>query len=133
MRYYYTFSVTTPPGILPAAAQQTPWPLVDGTLRSIEVVIPSGHSGLTGLAATSQGTQVLPWGASGWIIGDNVTIPVELDYDVAASGLVLNTYNTGFYAHTHYLRAAVDTLAPRSGLVVPSFEPLSIPAQLQSA
>lgn len=132
MLYYYSLKVTTPAGTLSTAPQATVWPLVDGTLRRLEVMIPSGHSGLTGIAVHNQNTQVVPWGASGFLVADNVTIPIDLDYEVAASGLSIHTYNTGQYAHSHYLRALVETLAPgRDGASAP-LTALALPPQLVS-
>lgn len=112
MRQYYTKSVTTPASTLSTAPQQTVWPLIDGHLLSLEVLIPAGHAGLTGISVKAQGVQIVPWGTSEFLVADDTTIPVWLDYDIANSGLVILTYNTGAYSHTHYLRASVETLAP---------------------
>lgn len=108
MRYPYTKKVTTPAGTTQAVPLMTKWPLDEGTLLYLEVIIPSGHAGLTGLMVQNQGTQYVPWLGSDWLVGDDRTVIVELDTPVAQSGLMIVTYNTGFYPHSHYLRCLID-------------------------
>jgi hypothetical protein len=131
VRYYYALTVTTPAATAQASPQQTAFPMVDGHLRRLEILIPPGHAGLTGIAARNQGVQVVPWGTSGFLVGDDLNLPIDLDYDVATTGLTIFTYNTGQYPHSHYLRAAVDTLTP-PGPVGPDLTALHLPPQYVS-
>lgn len=113
MRYPYTKKVTTPAGTTQAVPQTTLWKLDEGTLLYLEVIIPRGHAGVTGLSVLNQGTQYVPWIGTDWLSGDDRTVVVELETDVAASGLAIVTYNTGFYPHSHYLRCLIDQGANR--------------------
>lgn len=113
MRLYRLLTVTTPPGTAKAAPQQTVWTLQDAALLKLEVTIPAGHSGLTGVAVKAQGSQIFPWNLDGFFVGDNRELAVELGYEVTTSGLIVFTYNTGAYQHSHYLRATIETFDPR--------------------
>lgn len=84
--------------------------LPSGLLESVEVQIPPGHVGATGLRFTYAGQQILPWSnVPAWINGDNldVTFPVDFDID---GGLRCVGYNIGNYPHSFFLRFTIRQL-----------------------
>lgn len=122
--------VTTPAGTTAAAPQQTVWTVGRGVLGHVDIVIPDGHVGLTGLALMWGGRQILPYEGGEWIIGNADEIQVVLDLEVNVTVTVL-TYNTDVFPHSHRLRAYVHDLAVEVGLFAPApalFAPSEAPS-----
>lgn len=85
---------TTPVGI------QTAW------LWRMEVRIPPGHSGVTGLALIDSGSFVIPFSNPGraWIIGDNDLLSYPYNNELKRN-VQLATYNTStLYTHGWQVR-----------------------------
>lgn len=98
---YLDVSVTTAPGTLPGAPLVTPVAVADLRAVALHLVIPAGHTYLTGWALRLSGTVVIPFNLPAtWVIGDDDKLDFMLDHEVGADLAVL-TYNTGQYAHTH--------------------------------
>lgn len=107
---YYPFTVTTDPGVDRTDPHGTTLTVPDTRLTRVEVIIPSGHVGLTGLALFYSGTQILPWeGNDSWIIGedDRLTFPIDVN---VTDELLAVSYNDDIYMHSHYLRLKLDDL-----------------------
>lgn len=104
------WTVTVPAGTPIAAPMLSPPELVPGRIEQVEIQIPPGHVGATGIRFTLAGQQILPWSNDiAWIIGDNLRAPFPLDIEVA-NGFVVVAYNTGNYDHSFYLRFTVRQL-----------------------
>lgn len=114
MYYVYPLDITTPSGTLAAVPQTTAFPMINGTLVSIDIVIPSGHCGLTGIQFLQQGQEILPYANMAWITGnaDRLTFPV--DRAILTNDIQVRTYNTDVWAHTHNIRATVVPLGASS-------------------
>lgn len=95
---------TVPAGTPIAAPATVPVSFGDIFLRHINVRVPPGHNGATGLQIVSNGSFVVPWSASGdWLIASDE----QLDFpwnDEIDTAVVVNGYNTGIYDHTFYMR-----------------------------
>lgn len=74
---------------------------------SIEVLIPIGHAGLTGLRVTYDGATVLPWTQDDrWLIGDDIERVFALGLPISHP-LVVRAFNTDdTFPHTFYLNIA---------------------------
>lgn len=103
----YELNVTVPAGTLAATPQLTQWPLENNTLDQVEIVIPSGHVGLTGVRVLQASQQIVPWGNSGFISSNDEKLIIPLSTEIGASAISVQTYNTDVYPHTFYLRATV--------------------------
>lgn len=82
--------------------------IVDTQLVSVNVIIPAGHMGLTGLAVRLGTTRVVPWDdPNAWLRGNNEdkTFPV---YTQGPAIATLLGFNTGVLEHSFYLRFLVD-------------------------
>lgn len=109
------FSVTTPAGTAIANPIFTTVPVPRGRLSAVEVQIPPGHAGQTGLRLELARQQIIPFStAASWLLGDDYTHDFPTDVEVD-QGLRVATYNTGQYDHTHYLRLTVWKIAPAAG------------------
>jgi hypothetical protein len=107
----YTLNVITSAGTAIAAPLITTWALEDNLLQDIEVFIPNGHNGATGIRVLRSQQQVAPWGNNSFLIANDATVAVPVGEELTESKLVIQTYNTGSYDHTFYLRAAISDLS----------------------
>lgn len=108
---YYTLTLLTPAGTAVATPLSTTWQLEDQTLASVEVDIPDGHNGLTGIRVIRSQQQVVPWGNNSFLVANNRLVTVPVNQELTEAKLVILTYNTGFYDHSFYLRATITDLA----------------------
>lgn len=102
--------VTTPLGTTQAAPLTTSWNLGNVVLETVEIMIPRGHSGLTGIHIDYQGVALIPFSQPAVFLvaaDETITIPVDLEIGAALSVV---TYNTDVFDHAFYLRALVDVL-----------------------
>lgn len=107
MQRVYDVAVTTPHGTTPGAPLKTALALEDQYLTSIEIEIPPGHAGTTGIRITRAGTQIIPFTLGSWIIADNRDFVIPVNAEITVTGVVIETYNQGAYDHVHYVRATV--------------------------
>lgn len=76
-------------------------------LDRVEVLIPSGHSGLTGVQLQYDGVTVLPWGVPDtWLIGDGETIDFASGLSMGHAA-TLRGFNADVYDHSWYVRLVV--------------------------
>lgn len=118
---YVPQQLTVPAGTASSAPTTLSWNLGAVILGSLEVMIPKGHAGLTGLAVTYSGQQLLPWvNAGGWLIGNDLDRRFTMQFEVGRP-ITLSAYNTDIFAHTFYLLAEVTDLGTAQSL-----EPLGL-------
>ena len=111
-RRTFTTRLTTPASTLQASPLETSFALPQGSLVSIEVVIPAGHAGLTGLAIDYSGEHIFPWGRGTFLQGDDDIISMTVGRDLGGSPVTIRTFNTDdTFGHDHLLRFVVDDLA----------------------
>lgn len=116
-----TLAVTTPSNTAIAAPQSTTWTLGVGILERIDVVIPSGHIGLTGLQLLWGGRQVVPYDGAEFLRGNDDEITVELGLWTGLGRVTVRTYNLDdSFEHAHYLRAYLVDLERAEPLVARS-------------
>lgn len=102
------FDVTVPAGTAKASAVETDTVFNDGTVTSVEIVIPDGHSGLTGLAILQAHQQVIPWTAGAFIVGNAEVIRWETAGFIDNGAWSVLCYNTDVFAHTFHIRYLVN-------------------------
>lgn len=116
--------VTSAAGTAQSAAVETNLSFDPGIVRAIEILIPAGHAGETGIAIAQAHQIIIPYDGTDWIIGDDnlLTWPVD-DYLQTGSWSAF-TYNTdAFNDHTWYVRFHVDELGAAVSTAAP--QPLS--------
>lgn len=74
-------------------------------LHHMEIRIPPGHQGFTGIALIDSGSFVIPYaaGAAAWIIGDDDRLTYPYDRELG-DNVQLATYNTGTFVHAWQVR-----------------------------
>lgn len=123
-------TILTPLTATKAAPLSTNPDLGLGILQMIELQIPAGHSGATGLRITLAGQQIFPWSNTpAWLVGDDLLERYDIDLQVD-SGLRVLTYNIGQFPHTFYLRFLVkqiDTTPVRRTVTLVPHDAISRP------
>lgn len=69
--------VACPQSTIPPAFVEVPLTFPTGVLRAFEIVIPAGHSGLTGIALGYGHVPVIPYGGASFFSGDDDVIASE--------------------------------------------------------
>lgn len=97
----------------PSCAAGTPasaWTLTPAGISTVmlhrmEVRIPPGHQGFTGLALIDSGSFIIPYaaGAAAWLIGDDDRLVYPYERELGAN-VNLATYNTGTFVHAWQVR-----------------------------
>jgi hypothetical protein len=91
------------------------WPLGTVILDHLDIVIPAGHKGLTGLAIMYGDVAIIPYNyPTSLVVGDDEKVPVDVDFEVG-NPLTVLMGNNDIYPHTWYLRAYVSDI----GVAVP--------------
>jgi hypothetical protein len=115
-----TVTITTPANTTQANAISTNWTVGHGIVERVDVVIPGGHVGLTGIQVLWGGRQMVPYDGAEFLTGNDDEITVELGVWVQAGILVVRTFNTDdAFPHAFLLRAYVTDLEPAAALVLP--------------
>lgn len=112
--------VTSPAGTAQASAAETDLSFDPGIVQAIEILIPAGHAGETGIAIAQAHQVIIPYDGADWIIGDDnlLTWPVS-DYLQTGSWSAF-TYNADqFNDHTWYVRFHVDGLGAVTTFAAP--------------
>lgn len=112
---YIPTTVTVAANVLSTAPTSTNPNLGSCIVESVNVFIPPGHAGLTGLAVQLAGVHVVPYGDNtAWVIGDDASLDFELGVEVGADLRIL-TYNVDLaFSHAFYLRWKIRSVAPTS-------------------
>lgn len=109
-RQLHTCRLTVPAGTTAAAPATAVCDVGHVELSEVEVVVPSGHVGLTGFALAYANQRIVPWaGDLGWLVADDDKVTVPVGIEVSAP-VVLQGYNLDAYDHSFYVRLTVDVL-----------------------
>ena len=122
MDRYYPVALTVPAGTAIAAPVSVAVALENNLLVDVEIQIPSGHSGFTGVRVLSSNQQILPWGNSSWIVADDYVRVFDWNEEIGSKAISVQGYNTDTMSHTFYLRFHIINLpviAPSSGIGTP--------------
>ena len=112
---YVPLTVSVPAGTAIANPTKTNPALGDVWLYQVQVRIPSGHAGFTGLGIQDNGVSLVPWSPNtSWVVGDNDYFVFDVNTETD-TGLAVLTYNTDVLVHGFYLRfvcAPISAVAP---------------------
>ena len=98
-------TVTCPAGTAQAAAIETDLSFAAGTVRQLDILIPAGHSYLTGIAVAQSHGISIPASGDDWIIGDDNTLNYYVKDSFNNGSWSAFTYNSDVtYPHSWQLR-----------------------------
>lgn len=131
--YVAQLSPSCDTGVTPSAPTSTAVGLPTVLLHRVEVRIPPGHAGTTGIALVDGAHSVVPYDAQGvsWLIGDDDLLEYPLERELSSLA-ALATYNQGSYTHGWQVRL-IYTPTSAVGLdvatiLVPPFSPADLAA-----
>lgn len=120
----YPLTVTVPAGTPVAHPVSVPWVTEDAVVSDIEVLIPPGPNGTTGVRVMKGDVQLIPWGAPSWIIGNDYDRTFALGGYLPTSDITVEAYNIGQNTHSFYLRMSVISL--NAGIAANSASPSDV-------
>ena len=103
----YDIAFTVPAGTPQNSPVSQTWTTEDNIIEDIELEIPPGHNGLTGIRILKGDTQLLPFSTGAFIVANDYGRVFPIGVYLPTSDITLQGFNTGNYPHTFYLRMTV--------------------------
>ena len=98
------FTVTAPIGTTAAAPSEVNTNFAQGQVVRIELVIPTGHNGLTGIAIAQAHSPIFPDRRGAFIIDNGRTLEFTPDDRIQSGQWSAFVFNTSQVPHNFYLR-----------------------------
>lgn len=111
MDRYYPVALTVPPNTAVGTPVEQLVVLENNELVDVELQVPSGHAGFTGVRVLSSHQQILPWGNNSWITANDYVRVFDWNEEIGANAISVQGYNTDKIAHTFYLRFHVVNIS----------------------
>lgn len=116
----YQTTITVPSGTSAVAPTTTTIPLENAYLVDVEVLIPPGHAGLTGIRVRQSLQQVIPWSSNSWISSDNYNRIFPFNGEIGSRSISVQTYNTDSFDHSFQVRFHLRDLEAENVTGLPS-------------
>ncbi|MDE2469327.1 MAG: hypothetical protein KGL35_11435 [Bradyrhizobium sp.] len=100
-------TVTCPAGTLASAPIEVQTPIAQGYVLRVEVDIPDGHMGLTGIYLAVAGGRAVPMTDASWLIGNDRTFTWDLVAQLDSGAWSAFVYNTDLFSHSWFIRWSV--------------------------
>lgn len=94
--------------------------LDDVNLKTVRIVIPDGHAGLTALHILQGGVPIFPFGTDPFLRGNDEIIDYEWDSEITANGMAVEGFNGDVWPHTWIIRWILTDLTPATPVVIAS-------------
>lgn len=101
------FDVLAPAGTAIASPLEVLTPFIQGDVVGIELVIPAGHNGLTGIRLAVAHAPVIPRTSGAWLIGNNESIELDTIGYPSTGAWSAFVYNRDQFDHTFHVRYLV--------------------------
>lgn len=111
MDRYYQLTPLIPRFTPSTAPLEFPMVTENGLLVDVEIVVPTGHVGLTGIRILQSRQQIIPWGNLSWVSGDGYSRVFLVDNEVGADSLTVQAFNDDSHQHEFQLRFHLRDLA----------------------
>lgn len=115
-----TRAVSCAAQITQANAIETDLTFSPGVVTEIEIVIPNGHMGATGIAIAQAHQIVVPYTGELYIIGNDDRLTWQFQDFLNSGSWSAFTYNLGRYSHAWYLRFMINEIAPPIQTTLPA-------------
>ena len=121
-RYVHWVSPSCAAGTPASSYTLTPAGVSTVLLHEMQVRIPPGHQGTTGLALVDSGSFVIPYSGDtpAWLVGDDDELAYPYERELGAN-VQIATYNTGTFVHAWQVRL-IYTPMSAVGLDVPTIK-----------
>jgi len=112
------FTVTVPVNTAQASPQVTNVSFNPGNVVGIQIIIPAGHAGLTGIALRSGKSQYVPRTSGSFVVSDDEVVKWDVEGAPGTGNWEAVAFNTDdSYSHSFFLRFLVNELR------IPGVEP----------
>lgn len=105
------FDFTVPAGTLKAAPVELAMVFNSGPIERIDLTIPDGHVGLTGIRFNSAHQNIIPLTAGAFIIGNGTTTSYDLTGYPDHGNWTVSMYNTDVNDHMFHVGVLVNEVA----------------------
>lgn len=105
------FDVTAPAGTPRTAPVEVMTSWLPGELVGVEIVVPDGHNGLTGIVLALAHSPVMPRTAGAFIIGNDDVVSFDTIGYPDSGAWSAFVYNTDIFDHTFHVRYEVADFA----------------------
>jgi hypothetical protein len=122
-----SFDVLVAAGTAQAAAVTTDCTFQDGVLVRLELDVPDGHAGLTGIQILSAKGQMIPYTAGTFLVANDHQFGWDLVGQIDTGSFQVKAFNTDIYPHTFHVRFSVLDFAQIPASPAP---PAAIPTPL---
>jgi hypothetical protein len=110
----YDIAFTVPAGTPQSSPVSVTWHTEDNVIDDIELEIPPGHNGLTGIRVMKGDSQLLPFSTGTFIVANDYSRVFPMHLYMPTSDIILQGFNNGAYPHTFYLRMTISDYVPPS-------------------
>jgi hypothetical protein len=112
---YWPLAVQVPASTPEAGPVSAAFDVVQGHMKQVEIQIPTGHNGLTGMRLLYQGQQIYPWANYSWLTDNGALRICQWGDEIMGTGLSVQAWNTDTVPHAFYLLAEIwPTVDPAS-------------------
>jgi hypothetical protein len=115
MDRYYPVDVTPPLGFNQFNPIEVDVVTENAFLVDVEILIPRGHKGLTGIRIMQSGQQIIPWSNLYWLEADGYNRVFEVNSEIGANSLSIRAYNMDVFDHTFQVRFHIRDLFTGTG------------------
>ena len=114
------FTLTIPAGTPSTAPIITDVSFPPRRVDGIEIIVPSGPSGLVGFAVLNSGVRVIPYQSDPWIITSGESINWPLERQIDSGSWQVAGYNTGVNQHQIFFRFLLSLVgSPAAPATIP--------------
>lgn len=104
----HTFLPTCPANTQSTSPVEVSTSFPDGLALNVEIVIPLGHRGITGLQLALAHQSIIPYGKGQWLIDENARLTYDLSEHPESGAYSVWLFNTDFVAHQWVVRFRVE-------------------------
>lgn len=114
----FAFVVTVPAGTATASPITQDISFDQATVTTVEIIIPDGHAGFTGIALAQAQQQIIPQNVGGWIISNDEKLVLDIQDYLDNGNWQALAYNLDVYDHNFYVRFLCSDIAPAAAAPV---------------
>lgn len=96
------WSVTIPANTPSSSPTTTDVSVADGYLQRVDVTIPDGHNGLTGLQLLGANGQLIPYTLGEYLVGNDQELAFDMVGVIDTGSFQVRAFNGGLFQHTFY-------------------------------
>lgn len=115
-----SFTVTVAANVASPGVESVLTTRQDGVVERVEIVIPNGHAGLTGIAMFFSLAQVIPYVGGQFVRGNNRRYSFDLDNLPTGQLWQAFAFNTDIRSHSFRVLFHIAAISPLDDEVLPS-------------